>query len=802
MDEEILLAAHSRVHDLSPEQLAALFEGTWKWGIGGLAAPAGPGWLVRPTVVSDGPAGLRQEQGSRTVPSLLFPSAKAMACTWDPDLERSLGAYVGRLAREQGVDVVLAPGVNVIRHPRVGRSFEYFSEEPLLSGAMGSAYVSGIQSQGVGACLKHFLCNSQETARFSIDARPDETTLMDIYFPAFETVIKTADPWCVMTAYNRFLGTHCDASDEIFYLLRTRLEYRGVVMSDWGAVTDSEAALRAGLDVQMPGQGGPVAAALAPAIREDSRLEVTARSAATRILALNLRAEQAEVRSRGQRAETETSNPALRGAEESIVLLKNVGRVLPLKREQSLCVIGALASAPHVQGYGSSRVVPSMPIITPLQAIQQHFVASYEQGYRLGQAIDPSLEDEAIREAEKMNVCVCFFGVDPAEDAEGLDRETFRLADNQIHLAQRLIESNAKTIFVVQSGCAVDLSPLMGADALIYQPLGGTYAGRAIEEVLRGGVDPSGHLSETMPFERSVPLDWLFPCRTGTETYPERELVGYRWYDTFDQAVAFPFGYGLSYADFEISDLQVTPYSAQTGIQVHFALTNTSTEFDGAQVVQVYLRPEPGLSGRPAHWLAGFLKVRLERGSRRELTLNIPVRRFALWDGVKREYVPVAGNFTVEVGFSSRDICARAQVSLPLTSYTGDFPRGATSRPTLQLPKLPELDAKGEFNLDSSLDEILQSRWLLRQLEKILIRVFEGALKTPEGFVTQQAARLARSNLEYPLRFASVIGLSPKLVQGLLTIANGHSFKGLWRVLTGLVNPQTRAYRRAKRRGL
>ena len=799
--------------DLDSKRLAALFEGSWMWGLGGLPAPDEKSWMIPPTIVSDGPCGLRTERDGKTLPAPLYPTPAAMACTWDPKLEEDVGKAVARDARARKVDVVLAPGVNIKRNPRCGRCFEYFSEDPLLAGRMGTAYVRGVQSQHVGACLKHYACNSQETDRFTVDAIPDECTFMDIYFPAFEAVVKDADPWCVMTAYNKFRGGHCESSSSLFDLLRTRLNYTGVTMSDWGAVEDSVSALNTGLNVQMPGAGGEIAKHVYRAIVEDQRLSEKARTSAGYVLALDLKAKAARALDQ-EKARPNEIPAALRGARESIVLLENKkdesGKpALPLSPNIPVAVIGSRAAHSLYQGNGSSRIedVRADKVLSVLDELKSRLGVTYCKGYNLGGKVDEALEDEAIRVVERIGTCICVLGADDYDDSEGADRQSVSLAPNQLHLAKKLIESNAKTIFVVQGGSAIDVSPLSKADGLIFQYLGGSYASQALKEVIIGEVNPSGHLAETLPIESEVPLDPFFPAPADTERYLDGEYVGYRWYDSFDRPVAYPFGYGLSYSDFSFSNLSVSRFDPEKGLTVTLSVHNSGP--DGSEVVQVYLRPENPLKGKPVHWLGGFEKVRVLRGETRNVSINIPARAFALWDADRKDYFLPVGNFSLEVGDSSRDIKLIGATAIPECSRSEAFEIGAPVRPTIQSidgkasqSSKPKSGHIRSFDRNSPMGEVLGSRWLLRKIKNGFVKNAYKSAVNADGILTEQAKAYAESPMGYPMRLAMVSGLSERMIDGLILIANHHGFRGLFSVLLGLRNRLKVAYKKALRCGL
>ena len=797
MEDEYLSSGRAVALDLSLERLAGLFEGTWKWGIGGIPRADGKGWVVTPTICSDGPSGLRTERGKAVLPSVLYPCPAAMASTWDRELETRLGAAMARDARIRGVDLILAPGVNIKRDPRCGRNFEYLSEDPLLSGRMGAAFVRGAQSQGVGACVKHYLCNSQETERFTFDAHPSVTVLMDLYYPAFERVVLESDPWCVMLAYNRYAGVPCTADESIISLLVDRTGYEGCFISDWGAVSDPIFCLEAGLNVCMPGLGGDIKDVMLPALKENLSLQSKVRDSAARVLGLNFRAEAGrEVEQLGRLSDS--LDVALEAARKSIVLLKNEG-VLPVLTSEPVAIIGDRASRPLLQGYGSSRVTDiDRERLSPVGEFSSRHRSLFSQGYRLNEEPDERLEKEAVECAEKAGLAIVFLGLEDYQDGEGADRRDILLPENQIRLARRIIESSARAIFVIQAGSAVDLSCLDGADAILYQYMGGRSMALAITEVLLGLVNPSGHLAETLPLSEEVPLGDSFPVVGRPDLYPEGELVGYRWYDTFERPVSYPFGYGLSYSSFRYLNTRITSdvLDSEKGVTIELDIENES-DWDGAQVIQVYLRPEIRFADRPVHWLAGFERVEVPAGESRTVPIHIPAREFMLWNSEREDYSLAEGRFLVEVAISSRDMIA----SLPITVEHGEgtwrFPQAGKrlERPVFNLNPAPDeaVGPTGEYTRESRLVDVFNSRGLLRKLMPLLIYGTKKSLGITDGKLGASARRYLESNLEYPMRFASIAGLSSRMVDGLLAIANRHLFRGLWMVLSGSGNRQRRA---------
>jgi beta-glucosidase len=683
---------------------------------------------VESVMVSDGPHGLRKqpEPGetagpSGSVPATCFPTASALACSWDPGLAREVGAALGAEARAQGVAALLGPGVNIKRSPLCGRNFEYFSEDPHLAGRMAAAIVEGLQSQQVGGCVKHFAANNQETDRLRVSAGVDERTLREIYFPAFEHVVTAARPWLVMCAYNKVNGEY--ASQHRWLLtevLRGEWGFDGLVVSDWGAVHDRVAALVAGLDLEMPPDLGVSDRAIVDAVAAGDLAEAVLDQAAARVLHLVERA-----RGREPAALDVTAHHALarRAAAQSLVLLKNDG-VLPLADAPGLtvAVIGEFARAPRFQGAGSSQVSPTR-VDVPLDELAAALPAAtlrFAAGYRAGQdppapgqptrrdpasaagpasAADPAgdpdpagdaapagnpdpagdadrageadLADEAIRAATGADVAVVFLGLPAAEESEGFDRTHIDLPAAQTSLLGRLASEAPGTpiVVVLCNGGAVATSAWdHAASAVLECWLAGQAAGGAVADVLTGTVGPSGRLAETIPVRLADCPSYLnFPGEEGHVRYGEGVFVGYRGYDAADRPVAYPFGHGLTYTSFGYRDLRVTQEgSADAGdltVTVRCVVGNTGQRA-GHEVVQVYVGGQAAAVARPPRELKAFAKAGLEPGAEQEVVFRLTARDLSYWSSAHRRWVLEPGEFHVDVGASSRDIRLTATVTI------------------------------------------------------------------------------------------------------------------------------------------
>ena len=639
------------------EELSKLVCGDGNWHTSGVER------LGVPRVhMADGPHGLRVEETAalgESRPATCFPPAVGLASSWNPALLKRVGTALGREAVAQGVDVVLGPGINIKRSPLCGRNFEYFSEDPLVAGRLASAMVYGLQSQGVGACVKHFAANNQETDRMRVDARVSERALREIYLPAFETVIGSAHPWMVMCAYNRLNGTLVSENPWLLTdVLRGDWDYDGAVVSDWGAVVDRVESLVAGLDLEMPHEQGNSDVEVAAAVESGQLSREILELAAARILALTERAMDA-VRDTTPVDEAEHHQLAREAARESMVLLANDG-VLPLAPRASVALVGEFARTPRFQGGGSSRVNATR-VERLVDTLASRRRVTFAPGFLLSGESDDALVDEAVAAAEASDVVVLCLGLPDAEETEGVDRTHLRLPDVQLALLAELAETGKPIVVVLSNGAAVEVAPWADQCAALLEGwLGGQAGALALADVLVGDAEPSGRLTETLALRLADhPSSLMFPGESGHVDYGEGVFVGYRGFDAADREVAFPFGFGLGYTTFSYDKLVAkvtgTPASGDLRIVVQVTVTNTG-ERAGSEVVQVYVGNAPASVPRPPRELRAFAKVRLEPGESRTVTLPLDSRAFAFWSEVHDRWVVESGLFTIEAGPNVRDL--------------------------------------------------------------------------------------------------------------------------------------------------
>lgn len=637
--------------DLTLEEKASLLSGNDFWTTKAIAG-------VPSMVLIDGPHGLRHQDAEAdhlgvhdSRPATCFPTAAAVGSSWDPEVAAEIGAAIGREARAAGVTVNLGPGVNIKRSPLCGRNFEYYSEDPLLSGVLGAAHVRGLQEQGVGASVKHFAANNQETDRMRVSADVDERTLREIYFPAFEKVVTEAHPATVMCSYNKINGVL--ASQHRWLLtdvLRAEWGFDGVVVSDWGAVADRVAALAAGLDLEMPGTNGVTDAEIVAAVRRGELDEAVVDQSVRRVAELSRLAAPAT----GAVDVDAHHELAKRLAAECAVLLKNDQAALPIAPDAEVAVIGEFAADARFQGGGSSHVNPTRVGI-PLDAIRA-------LGTSVTYARD--LDDNAVEIAREAEVTVVFAGLKEIDESEGYDRDTIDLSADQVHLIRRVAAVSCRTVVVLSHGGVVALEGWHDeVDAILDGWLLGQAGGAAIADLLYGVANPSGRLAETIPLRlRDNPSYFNFPGEQGHVHYGEGVLVGYRYYETAEVEVRYPFGHGLSYTSFETSGLSVTATGDDSAL-VSVTVTNTGP-VAGKHVVQVYVATDAGPVRRPARELRAFTKIALEPGESRTVELALDRRAFAYYDIELSQWVVAPGDYTVQIGQSAAVVVAESQITL------------------------------------------------------------------------------------------------------------------------------------------
>ena len=665
----------SLVSQLTLEEKAGLCSGADFWhtkAVERLGIPA--------SMVSDGPHGLRKQDEevdhlgiNDSIKAVCFPAASATAASFDREMLCRMGEAIGDSCQHEKLSVVLGPAVNIKRSPLCGRNFEYFSEDPYLAGQMASALIHGIQSRNVGTSIKHFAVNSQEHRRMSSSADVDERTLREIYFPAFETAVKQEQPWTVMCSYNRINGVFASENPWLLTeVLRGEWGFEGYVMSDWGAVSDRVAGVKAGLDLEMPASGGFNDRKIVEAVRSGKLDEAVVDQAVERILNIVYRfVEHAKPETPWDKEAQHLL--AAEVAADCMVLLKNEDGILPLSREDEIAFIGEFAEKPRFQGGGSSHI-NCFKTTSALEAAEGLKIR-YAKGYSVA---DDCATDEMIREAVEAargaRVAVVFAGLPDVYESEGYDRTHMRMPDCQNRLIEAVAAANPNTVVVLYNGSPVEMPWIGSVKAVLEAYLGGQAVGLATVRVLFGEVNPSGKLPESFPKKLSDNPSYLFYGGEGdTAEYREGIFVGYRYYDRKETELLFPFGHGLSYTSFDFSDLRLSRkrITDQESLTATVRVTNTGKRA-GKTVVQLYVGDCESSVFRPVRELKGFEKIFLEPGESKDVSFTLDKRSFAYWNTKIHDWHVESGEFRIEIGHSSRDIacCAAVQVD-----STAEIPR-------------------------------------------------------------------------------------------------------------------------------
>ncbi|WP_342440319.1 glycoside hydrolase family 3 C-terminal domain-containing protein [Paenibacillus sp. FSL L8-0436] len=704
------------ISQMTLEEKAGLCSGLDFWhtkGIGRLGIPS--------LMLTDGPHGLRKQQGSadhlglhNSVPATCFPSAAGLASSWDRELIHEVGKALGEECQAEDVAVLLGPGTNIKRSPLNGRNFEYFSEDPYLSSEMGASHIQGVQSQGVGTSLKHFAANNQEHRRMSTNAIIDERTLREIYLASFEGAVTQSQPWSVMCSYNQLNGEYASESETLLTkVLREEWGFEGFVVSDWGAVNERVKALQAGLELEMPSSGGIGDAKIVAAVNSGELSMETLDKNVERLLSFIFK--RVENRKENATFDLEQHHALARKvARESMVLLRNEDNILPLAKSGTLAIIGEFAKKPRYQGGGSSHVNPTKldDAFAEMQAVAGDSASFlYAQGYDLNSdEINSALLKEAQETAQGADAAVLFLGLPDSYESEGYDRSHLSLPESHKALIKAVAEVQDQIIVVLSNGSPIEMPWLNHTKAVLEGYLGGQAFGGAIADLLFGEVSPSGKLAETFPQKLSDNPSFLnFPGEGDMVEYKEGLFVGYRYYDKKEIEPLFPFGFGLSYTQFEYSGLKLDKSSIRDtdAVQVTVNVKNTGSR-TGKEVVQLYVSDEESSVIRPLQELKGFQKLELRPGEQREVSFTLNKRAFAYYNVKLADWHVESGTFNIAVGSSSRDI--RLSAPLTVTSTTKiavNFHRNTTVGDLLANPLTAEKakNYSSIFGLEDAMDD-------------------------------------------------------------------------------------------------
>ena len=648
--------------ELTLEEKCALLSGAETFKTRGMPEHGIPQiWL------SDGPHGLRKQAGESdhlglnpSVPATCFPTASAVANSWDAALGEEIGAALGEEAAAQEVSVVLGPGLNMKRNPLCGRSFEYFSEDPYLAGKLAAGYIRGIQSKGVAACPKHFAVNSQETRRMASDSIVDERTLREIYLTGFEIAVKEGHPRSIMSSYNLVNGTYANENKHLLMeILRGEWGFDGAVITDWGGSNDHALGVKNGSTLEMPAPGGDSVRELLAAVESGKITESDIDARLSELLPLVFDTKAALDAAPREFDAAAHHALARRAAEESLVLLKNEGSLLPLAAGTKVAVIGDFAKNPRYQGAGSSMVNSTQVDVLLDKLIDSELnVIGYQQGFDRHGKPDAALQKSACELATQADTVVLCMGLDEIAESEGLDRSNLRLAQNQVDLLQAVAAVNPKIVVVLYSGSVVETPWLDNCQALLYAALGGQAGAGAVADALTGKVNPCGKLAETWPLAYAdVPSAADFATRRKTVEYREGLYIGYRYFTTAGKAVRFPFGYGMSYTTFAYSDMAADEQG------VSLTVTNTGS-VAGTEIVQLYVAKKNSELFRPAKELKGFARVTLAPGEKQRITITLDDKAFRFWNVKANRWEIEGGEYELLVGASVEDIRLCEKISV------------------------------------------------------------------------------------------------------------------------------------------
>ena len=734
----------------------------------------------------DGPHGLRKQEDAadmlgvnKSRPATCFPAEVTTAGSWDPELLTAIGSAIGQEAREQGVGLVLGPGVNLKRNPLCGRNFEYFSEDPYLAGKLAAGFIRGVEAQGVGTSLKHFAANSQELSRFTSSSVLDDRTLRELYLTAFEIAVKEGKPSTVMCAYPKLNGVHCSDNKRLLTdILRTEWGFGGMVVTDWGAMNDRPEGFRAGCDLNMPGGSDYMEKEVLQAVKNGTLPERCVDDSARRVLKLVFRA--AETLKNPAHCDYEAHHAlAKRAAVEGAVLLKNEGGILPLKQSAKIAVIGAMAKNLRYQGSGSSHINPTK-LSQPLDFLPGTL---YAPGCDDRGDTTEDLLSQAAKTAQEAEIAVIFAGLPDRYESEGFDRADMKMPDGQLRMIDAVAAANPNTVVVLLCGSAVECPWADRVKGILYMGLPGQAGGEAVADLLCGRANPSGKLAESWPMAYGdVPSSEIYG-KTTDALYQEGVYVGYRYYDKSGTAVRWPFGYGLSYTEFSYSDLTVN------GDTVSVTVRNTGKRA-GAEVVQLYIRAQQDGLHRPLRELKGFQKVFLQSGESRTVTFPLTDRSFAVWqDGWK---IP-AGKYTVCIGGLTASI-EKSGETLPIPAWQGgSWYERCTGKPNqtdweamLGRTYTPPMLKKGSFTMDNTVMEMKDYSLIMKIMFKAVEATIAKGFGGKKDYESPEFRMLMNSSAGSPLRSMQISGgMKGGVLPGMLEMANGHFFRGLWRMIRG-----------------
>lgn len=786
------------IDKMTLEEKAAILSGKNEWESRGISR------LNIPSIfLSDGPHGIRKQEGAgdhlglnASIPATCFPTAATVANSWDSALGEEVGRALGEEAAALGVNVLLGPGLNMKRSPLCGRNFEYFSEDPYLAGKMAAAYVRGIQSQGVSACPKHFAVNSQEERRMAMNTVLDERTLREIYLTGFEIAVKESSPKCIMTSYNEVNGVYANENKHLLQeILRDEWGFDGFVVTDWGASNDHVKGVAAGSNLEMPNPGLDPAREVIQAIENKTLTMEELDTCVDQFLDVVLELTGGGTAEQGKKRsfpEKEHHNLARKAAAESAVLLKNQDNILPLPPKTKVALIGDFAVDPRYQGAGSSMVNPTFVESMEKQIDNYDLqVVGIKRGYIRTGGADAAMRKEALDIAQMADVVIYCFGLDEISESEGLDRSHMRIPQNQIELLEAIAQVNPHVIGLLSAGSSIEMPWQRSCQAILHGYLTGQAGASAMLDILTGKVNPSGRLAETYPLRyEDTPAYRNFPATERNAEYREALFIGYRYYDTSKVRVQYPFGFGLSYTDFAYSDLKVD----HNGITCK--ITNTGS-MDGAEVVQMYVGLPNAIVFRPEKKLKGFTKVFLKAGESKEVQILFDDKTFRYWNVKTNRWEIEMGTYKIMVGASVADIRLTGRLELEGTTteypynpalmqyyYTGIVQTISDAEfETLLGHPIPVGKWTGELKLN---DAICQMYYAKSGLARFIYNRLTAMKKKSEEAGKPDLNILFIYNMPFRALAKMTGGMvSMDMAKGMLTVVNGHFWKGMGQVIHG-----------------
>lgn len=790
------------IQKMTLEEKASLCSGHDYWHSEGVPSAGIPSVML-----TDGPHGIRKRaektsEKSHSIlkgaPAICYPTASATACSWDADLLYKMGQALGDECLKERISVLLGPGVNIKRSPLCGRNFEYFSEDPVLAGEMAVAFINGVQSKGIGTSIKHYAVNNQETRRMTVNAVVDERTLRELYLAPFETAVKKAQPWTVMCAYNRLNGVYCAENKWLLTdVLRRDFGFEGIVVTDWGAENDRVEGLLAGQELEMPFSGGANDRKIAQAVRDGKISEGFLDQMVDRLIDLAKKSEKVL----GDYTYDAAAHHALAReiAGQCMVLLKNEGGLLPLKKNQRVALIGEMAKRPRYQGAGSSQINPTQLDCAYDTMVQEGIAVDYAPGYstdRKNKISDDMLLSEAIAKAKGADVAVLFIGLTDEYETEGNDRKHMQLPPLHNRLVNEVSKVNPNVVVVLAGGAAFELPWADRVPAILHSHLCGQAGGSAAVDILFGDVNPCAKLAETYPMVLAdVPSTNYFPGTAVSVEYREGIYVGYRYYDKANVDVRFPFGYGLSYTTFEYSDLALSAGSIKDTdtLTVSFQVKNTGG-VDGAEIAQVYVADVDSTIYRAPKELKGFRKIFLKAGEEKTVSVTLDKRAFAYYNVALGDWHVESGEFKILVGASSRDIRLEGSVEVQSTveAEIPDYRASAPSYYSGDLMHVPdaEFEAVLGHEIPSSVRDERLPLTLTNTFEDAKNGKWGGRINRLMGKMLDPDSMAGALAVQSPIKLFIVDSMgvfSPEMAEGLLLILNEDKFaKGMGKILKGV----------------